>query len=169
MQIARLRPANAAVVNALVTIRAAGFAYRLQGLAVMGFTQMPLLSALAEKMRWHQTRQSLLAENVANAETPGYRGRDLAAFDFASHLKASSTAQVVTLTTNPGHFSAQSRGDSGFATDDAHIFEITPEGNGVTLEDEMMKVTANQMDYQAITTLYTRSLKLIRTALGRSA
>ena len=42
-------------------------------------------------------------------------------------------------------------------------------GNGITLEDEMMKVTANQMDYQAITTLYTRSLKLIRTALGRSA
>ena len=135
----------------------------------MGFTQLPLLSAFAEKMHWHQTRQSLLAENVANAETPGYRGRDLAAFEFADHLRANSTAKVVTLATDPGHFSAQSRSDSGFAADDAHIFEITPEGNGVTLEDEMMKVTANQMDYQAITTLYTRSLKLIRTALGRSA
>ena len=136
----------------------------------MAFTQLPLLSALADKMRWHQTRQSLLAENVANAETPGYRGRDLAAFNFEDHLKANSTASVVTVATNPGHFEAHSRGaESGFGLDDAHTFEITPEGNGITLEDEMMKVTANQMDYQAITTLYTRSLKLIRTALGRSA
>jgi flagellar basal-body rod protein FlgB len=30
----------------------------------------------------------------------------------------------------------------------------------------MMKVAANQMDYQAVTTLYTKSLQLIRTALG---
>jgi flagellar basal-body rod protein FlgB len=135
----------------------------------MGFTQMPLLSALAEKMRWHQTRQTLLAENVANAETPGYRGRDLAAFNFADHVASASTAAVVTTATNPGHFVAQSHGTLGFGATDAHTYEITPEGNGVTLEDEMMKVTANQMDYQAITTLYTRSLKLIRTALGRSA
>ena len=136
----------------------------------MAFTQLPLLSALADKMRWHQTRQSLLAENVANAETPGYRGRDLAAFDFAEQLKANSTAGVVTVATDPNHMVAQSRGAEGaFGLDDARTFEITPEGNGVTLEDEMMKVTANQMDYQAITTLYTRSLKLIRTALGRSA
>jgi flagellar basal-body rod protein FlgB len=46
-------------------------------------------------------------------------------------------------------------------------FEITPEGNGVTLEDEMMKVASNQMDYQAATTLYTRSMRLIKTAIGR--
>jgi flagellar basal-body rod protein FlgB len=136
----------------------------------MAFTQLPLLSALADKMRWHQARQTLLAENVANAETPGYRGRDLANFDFGEHMKANSTASVVTVATNPNHFVAQSRGaEGGFTTGDAHTFEITPEGNGITLEDEMMKVTANQMDYQAITTLYTRSLKLIRTALGRSA
>ena len=39
--------------------------------------------------------------------------------------------------------------------------------NGVTLEDEMMKVTTNQMDYQTVTTLYSRSMRLLRTALGR--
>ena len=136
----------------------------------MGIASIPLFAALSEKMHWHQARQGLLAENVANAETPGYRGKDLADFDFADHLKASSTASVTTMATNPGHFVAQSRGaEGGFGLDDAHTFEVTPEGNGVTLEDEMMKVTANQMDYQTITTLYTRSLKLIRTALGRSA
>ena len=137
----------------------------------MGFTQLPLLSALADKMRWHQTRQSLLAENVANAETPGYRGRDLAAIRFRRSPQGQlDRARSRRSATDPRHFVAQSRERRrASARGDAHTFEITPEGNGVTLEDEMMKVTANQMDYQAITTLYTRSLKLIRTALGRSA
>ena len=37
----------------------------------------------------------------------------------------------------------------------------------VSLEDEMMKVASNQMDYQAATTLYSRSLGLVKTALGK--
>ncbi|MNR65174.1 flagellar basal body rod protein FlgB [compost metagenome] len=48
-------------------------------------------------------------------------------------------------------------------------FEVTPEGNGVTLEDEMMKVTTNMMDYQAATTLYQKSIKILKTAMGRQA
>ncbi|HTM77292.1 MAG TPA: hypothetical protein VL133_06655 [Devosia sp.] len=43
----------------------------------MGLLDMPVFTALTDKMKWHQARQGLLAENVANAVTPGYRGRDL--------------------------------------------------------------------------------------------
>ena len=57
----------------------------------MGAINIPLFSALTEKMKWHQVRQGLLAENVANAETPGYKGRDLAAFGFAEHSGNLST------------------------------------------------------------------------------
>ena len=46
---------------------------------------------------------------------------------------------------------------------------MRPTGNAVNLEDEMMKVAANQMDYQAATSLYTRSLGLIKTAIGKNA
>jgi flagellar basal-body rod protein FlgB len=126
-----------------------------------------LLDALGEKMRWHQTRQTLLAENVANADTPGYRGRDLAAFGFEEHVKELSTTRIATLATQPGHISVAGSDADGFGPRTINSFEITPEGNGVTLEDEMMKVAGNQMDYQAITALYTRSLKLIKTALGK--
>ena len=128
-----------------------------------------LLDALSEKMRWHQTRQSLLAENVANADTPGYRGRDLAAFGFEEHMKELSTTKIATVATQPGHISVPGSNADGFGPRTMNSFEITPEGNGVTLEDEMMKVAGNQMDYQAITSLYTRSLKLIKTALGKQA
>lgn len=133
----------------------------------MGLADLPLITALTEKMKWHQTRQGLLAENVANAETPGYRGRDLKAFGFEEHMRNLSVTRIATDVTNAKHISTASPGADGFGSRRINNFEITPEGNGVTLEDEMMKVTANQMDYQAATTIYTRSLKLIRTALGR--
>lgn len=135
----------------------------------MAFLNMPVFSALTDKMRWHQTRQGLLAENVANAETPGYRGRDLAQYDFAAGDSSFSSASVTTTATQPMHFAVSSSADSAFGAQRMANFEITPEGNGVTLEDEMMKVTTNMMDYQAATGLYTKSIKLLKTALGRQA
>jgi flagellar basal-body rod protein FlgB len=46
-------------------------------------------------------------------------------------------------------------------------YEMRPTGNSVNLEQEMMKVASNQMEYQAVTALYTRSLGLLKTALGK--
>src|SRR5690349_24596412 len=131
--------------------------------------KLGLLDAIGEKMKWHQTRQSLLAENVANAETPGYRGRDLKAYGFEEHMRNLSVATISTTATDPGHIVKAGSAGDGFGSRQLNNFEITPEGNGVTLEDEMMKVTTNQMDYQAVTALYTRSIKMIKTALGRSS
>jgi flagellar basal-body rod protein FlgB len=130
---------------------------------------IPLLSALADKMKWHQARQKLLAENVANSETPGYRGQDLTPFGFEDYVRNQSIASISTVATQPGHISVMGTGADGFGVRSASGFEVTPEGNSVTLEDEMMKVASNQMDYQTITSLYTRSLRLFRTALGRDA
>jgi len=130
---------------------------------------MKLLSALTEKMKWHQARQSLLAENVANADTPGFKGRDLKAFGFTEHMQNLSTAKIETVATQPTHISVQGTGADGFGARRLNNFEITPEGNGVTLEDEMMKVASNQMDYQTITAVYTRSLRILKSALGRQA
>jgi flagellar basal-body rod protein FlgB len=59
-------------------------------------------------------------------------------------------------------------GSAEFGVDPHGGYEVRPAGNAVNLEDEMMKVAANQMDYEAATTLYTHSLNLIKTALGKS-
>ena len=126
---------------------------------------LSLFQALGEKMRWHQERQGVLAENIANADTPGFMERDLKAFSFGDEMK--SVASLTMSTSSPEHMQATSGG--GRFGDLSAPFEITPSGNAVTLEDEMMKVAGNQMDYQAITALYTRSVKLIKTALGKQA
>ena len=104
----------------------------------MGLMDMPVFSALTDKMRWHQARQGLLAENVANAETPGYRGRDLAQYDLADRAGGFSSASITTLATQPMHFSVSSSEGGAFGAQRMANFEITPEGNGVSLEDEMM-------------------------------
>ena len=133
----------------------------------MSIAKLPLFEALTQKMKWHQTRQTLLAENIANADTPDYRGRDLKQFDFAQHQADLKMSTISTRATNARHFSVVGQGGDGFGPRQMNNFEITPEGNGVVLEDEMMKVSSNQMDYQAATAVYKRSVRLIRTALGK--
>ncbi len=128
----------------------------------MPMTDLPILSMLRTRMHWHQERQRLLAENVANADTPRFRPRDLTPPDF----ERMAPAQVALARTSPGHVAALA-GTSRFETDRQGGYEVRPTGNAVNLEDEMLKVAANQMDYQAATTLYSRSLNLVKTALGK--
>ena len=131
----------------------------------MPISDMPIFSMLRTRMQWHQDRQQLLAENVANADTPKFRPRDLAPprfNDSAPHLRAVSLAR-----TDPGHLAGGSGADSKFQADRKSGYEIRPAGNAVNLEDEMTKVANNQMDYQAAATLYAKSLGLLKVAIGK--
>ncbi|TCR63501.1 flagellar basal body rod protein FlgB [Bosea sp. BK604] len=124
-----------------------------------------LMQALKTRMHWHQTRQKLLAENVANADSPGFRPLDLKAPEF-SRGGNGSVSGVALAQTSPGHMgSSGQRG--GFDSAKAQRFEVTPNGNGVNLEDEMMKVAQNQADYQLAASLYTKGLGLMKIAIGK--
>jgi len=135
----------------------------------MPISDIPIFSMLRTRMQWHQERQRILAENVANADTPNFRPHDLAppAFDRASAGTAGVAGSVTLARTDVGHLGGIGGQASGFAVSRTDSYEIRPAGNAVSLEDEMLKVAANQMDYQAVTALYGRSLALIKTALGR--
>ena len=62
---------------------------------------------------------------------------------------------------------APAGGGQSFDADNKAGFETRPAGNAVNLEDEMLKVSANQMDYAAVTSLYSKSLHLLKTAIGK--
>jgi flagellar basal-body rod protein FlgB len=130
----------------------------------MPISDIPILSMLRERMEWHQERQQVLAENVANADTPGYRARDLAPPDFAHQVRVASLALE---RTDAAHIESTSNGTT-FAAESGERFEVRPRGNTVTHEDEMMKAASNQMDYEAVTSLYTHSLALIKLAIGKA-
>ena len=131
----------------------------------MPISDLPILSMLRTRMHWHQERQRLLAENVANADTPGFKPRDLAPPDFTRALAAGGGA--LTLARTDAAHAAPSTGGGQFPQQRGGGHEVRPAGNAVNLEDEMIKVAANQMDYQTATALYSRSLGLIKTALGK--
>jgi flagellar basal-body rod protein FlgB len=130
----------------------------------MPISQIPIFAMLRTRMQWHQERQQLLAENVANANTPKFKPRDLAAPDLNQVQPAPALAVA---RTSPAHLTGVSTGAAQFQQDRRGDFEVRPAGNAVHLEDEMLKVAANQMDYQAATALYARGLGLIKTALGK--
>jgi|HubBroStandDraft_5_1064220.scaffolds.fasta_scaffold155074_1 flagellar basal-body rod protein FlgB len=137
------------------------------GTPPMPISDIPILSMLRSRMQWGQARQEVLAENVANADTPNYRARDIAAPDFSRELSLVSSVGLER--TDPNHIAGPAGGgDSPFSTDASGRYEIRPRGNSVSHEDEMMKVGSNQMDYEAVTSMYTHSLGLIRIAIDRS-
>jgi flagellar basal-body rod protein FlgB len=146
-------------------MRAADFAGFFPGIIGLSLTASPLVSMLKTRMHWHQTRQKLLAENVSNADTPGFQPKDLKVPAFAPDGAVRSGA-LAALRTDPMHLA----GASARAGEDprhARRFEVTPSGNAVSLEDEMLKVAQNQSDYQLAASLYQKSLQMLRTAVGR--
>jgi flagellar basal-body rod protein FlgB len=132
----------------------------------MPISEIPIFSMLRTRMQWHQERQRVLAENVANSDTPNFRPHDLAPLDFTRGGPRSPT--VALATTDPAHLAGFGGGGTSFASDRDGPFEIRPAGNGVDHEDQMTRVASNQLDYQTATTLYSRGLNLIKTAIGKA-
>jgi flagellar basal-body rod protein FlgB len=130
----------------------------------MPISQIPIFSMLRTRMQWHQERQQLLAENVSNANTPNFKPRDLAPPDFT---RAQQVAAPGVTRTSPDHIAGMTADASQFEFDRRGSFEVRPAGNGVDLEDQMLKVGANAMDFQVASALYARGLGLIKTALGK--
>lgn len=131
----------------------------------MGVNDIPILSALRTKMHWGQERQRVLAENIANADSPNFRPRDLTPIK-PNQMPVAQTARVAMARTDKAHIGGSLPTDT-FASGQRGGYEIRPAGNAVNLEDQMMKVAATQQDYQAATSLYSRSLGLMKTAIGR--
>lgn len=135
----------------------------------VAFNDLKIVSFLKTKMHWHQARQQVLAQNVAHADTPNYRPHELAPLRFEDAMAARTTAPVVAMRTHVSHIPGQPAQAGRFATQEGNGWEVRPAGNSVVLEEQMMNVAANQFDYQLASTLYSRSLGLIRSALGRQS
>lgn len=133
----------------------------------MDIGQIPLFAALSKRMSWLTARQTVLAENVANANTPGYVAKDLKELDFKSLIGGGHTPQggpLLLAADQPGHIAPAS------ANNPAPVIQVADDhsldGNGVSLEAQMMKVSTNAADYSLITTLYKQNISMIKNVLG---
>ena len=134
----------------------------------MAITDLPVLSMLRTRMHWSQARQGLIAENVANADMPGFRPRDLAELSFERSTGTAVAASPGLMLTAADHIAPTGQAGDGIASKRAKGFEVRPSGNGVNLEDEMMKAGDTQADYQLAASLYQHSLTTLKIAIGKS-
>ena len=131
----------------------------------MPISDIPILAMLRTRMAWNQERQRVLADNIANADTPKFKPRDLMPPDLGRTAPAAGPVALVQ--TDPMHLRASGAGGGPRFTTTPGRYQVHPDGNAVSLEEEMMKVAANQMDYQAATQLYARSMGLLKMAVSK--
>jgi flagellar basal-body rod protein FlgB len=117
----------------------------------------PEFSALRRTLGYHLLRHSLLTSNVANVETPGYRAADLSFDSFLDEAERMRTTQ-------PKHLS-----DSDTEVSQMEVFddsEASPgnDGNTVSLEREMAKISANTIRYNSSLEILSRRLAILRYA-----
>lgn len=136
----------------------------------MDLPDIPLMSMLKTRMTWLNQRQDVLTQNVANADTPNYVAHDLKPVDFSRDLRqtagpAQSASQLNI--TNPHHIALKIAAKSG-GFEDMEVRDTTasPNGNSVSLEQEMIKVSDTQAEFQAATNLYSKAMAMMRTAIG---
>jgi flagellar basal-body rod protein FlgB len=134
----------------------------------MSINDLSGLSALRTRMQWHQERQRVLSENVANSDTRNFKPRDLVEPKLDSTGAATGSMGALAMVRTSGNHIAPAGGVKSFEQNGRVGFETRPAGNAVNLEDEMLKVSSNQMDYAAVTSLYTHSLHLLKTAIGKA-
>lgn len=134
----------------------------------MGFADLPLLSQIKGRLSWLDERQRVIAQNVANADTPGYAPRDLKAFSFSAQVQSQAgLAMMQPSQTAAGHLPGAARrsgGGGAFRSAAAPDSETTLDGNGVVLEDQMIKMSESRMEYEAAIGFYQKSMTLLRMA-----
>lgn len=132
----------------------------------MDLFQLKLFQRVSERMGWLGARQQVLAQNVANADTPDYVPHDLKPLTFTEHLTKSRP--VTQLRTDPMHLAGTAQPtDSIDDIKQRNPYESAPVGNSVVLEEQMTKLADAQASYQLMTNLYRKHVDLLKMALGR--
>jgi flagellar basal-body rod protein FlgB len=109
------------------------------------------------------TRQETIAKNIANADTPEYRAKDIASFDETYNGGATGTSMK---SSRAGHLHGNDTQNTPIKFMDAPG-PSSPNGNTVTLETEMMKATEVRHQHDLAMSVYKSSMNILRTSIGR--
>jgi flagellar basal-body rod protein FlgB len=119
--------------------------------------------ALAERrLHWLDRRQTVLAQNIANADTPGYRPNDLSPFQ----RELAGQRRLALARTAPGHGGGSTTAALG-ARQDRSASEVVPDGNAVSLDREALRVAETDTAHQLAMAVHRSFMGMFRTTLGR--
>ncbi|MGR3514781.1 MAG: FlgB family protein [Paracoccaceae bacterium] len=124
----------------------------------------PTIMKMAQSLARHSgARQAQVATNIAHADTPGYRARDIT--NFAETYQQSSTNSDVR-TTRSGHLT-NANSQSNFRTFEVANAAAAPNGNTVSIEQEMVRGTDAKSSHSLALTVYRSAMDVLRTSIGK--
>jgi flagellar basal-body rod protein FlgB len=124
-----------------------------------------ILQTAAARLNYLGDVQNLLASNLANIDTPGYQPQS--AISFSDYLNSQGGTPMLQDNANdlPGIESTPMGASSVAEPSQAH----SPDGNAVSLDQELVQISANETDQQLTTNLYQVYMGMFKTALGSSS
>lgn len=132
----------------------------------------PLLAGIGVAMKNLSERQRVIAQNIANSETPGFKAREVNAPNFSSLLPAQDAGKPavarprIHLTSGMAALGAHQI-MAGNIVPDRDVSETKPDGNNVVLEDQLLKMGQIQADFATMTSLYRKQIGLLKSAIGK--
>ena len=132
----------------------------------MDLSNLSLFKMARQKIGWAGQRQVVLSQNIANADTANYRARDLEGLDFNARVKTSS--QVNLTKTAGNHLQGTSVKPTYRVENESRrdLYAISPDGNQVVLEEQMMKVADNQAQFPLASNIYRKNVQMFRMAVS---
>jgi len=131
----------------------------------LSLAESNLLSALSLKLKYLNERQSVLSQNIANADTPGYKARDLE--QLRPRKSSTGVKSIQLMATAPGHI-ATIGSPSHFKTiKQKSAYDTSLDGNNVVLEEQMTKMAQNDLEYNKTLGVLRQFNGLVRSAIGR--
>ena len=131
-------------------------------------SNMDVMANLESRMNFVADRQQVLTQNIANADTPGYRAMELQAPTFGQTLNKLQAVQLSGVGAMTLSGTRSSSSVHGTLVTNRNPAEVSPTGNTVSLEDETNRAAQNAMDYQLVTNVYKTMGGMIMKAAGKS-
>jgi len=132
----------------------------------MDLSDIPIFQMMTKRMGWLSKRQQVLAQNIANSDTPDYKPRDLKSQNFANFLRPTTRRQPMALTST-NHIAPTRQTSTYRIEKSAETYETSLSGNSVIIEEQLMKISETQVGYRLAMNLYQKHLNLLKSAIGR--
>jgi flagellar basal-body rod protein FlgB len=127
-------------------------------------TKIGLFDLAEKRLTWTAQRQAVLAGNIANANTPGFRARDVTSF--ADVL--AGTGSMAPVQTQPGHLAGSlPTGVASLAKQRSTV--RARDGNAVALDEQLTKVADTETTQSLVTSIWKKYVGMFNTALGKSS
>ena len=135
----------------------------------MSYSDLPIIESLTRSMHYSTRRNRVLAQNIANVDTPNYKARDLEAIRFPESLRRAQRGSAGTnLTrTHPRHFASSAFQTPSPIRNLTKTNEQTISGNTVNLEENLVKINQTAAEHGRAVNLYRKYFRFVNTATGR--